>query len=186
VELTTEVDPADPEKGVSRVQVWRLGRKGKPERILAQSASFSVFQPQGNHLELADLDGDGDEEMIVGSGTGEDRGELRIFNFQDNQLAWFCRVADRAACIFPYRFNRPAVTDLDGDQKAEVVVYGPQVVDTDQFNFDRYAVYQIYVFQDGTYLEASGAKLSELTQAFARYSRLPLVIRPGDDSPVSL
>lgn len=173
-ELIIEIKPDNPTWGTARLVVSQLDRQGRPV-VLAVSATFDVFRPHGNFLELADLDGDGDDEIMVASGTEEEKGELRIYDFREGELAWFCRLPTLAACQFPYRFNRPMVVDLDDDQLAEVIVYGPHPLDDNQFNFDRYSVYRIYIFQNGFYYEAKGTKLAELGEAFARYSRLPLV-----------
>lgn len=176
VELTTEINVADPTLGTGRVSVRQLSNKGIPGKILAASAPFQVYRPQGNYLELIDLDGDGDKEILATTGVSKDRGELRIFDFQDGQLGWFCRTPDRAACLFPYQYNRPVVVDLDSDPLAEIVVYGPQLLGDDKLNFDRYSVYHIYAFSNGDYFEVTGSRRAELVNAFARYSHLPMVI----------
>lgn len=174
-ELIVEVKSDNPSWGVARLVVSQLNPQGRPVKVLATSAAFDVFRPHGNFLELGDLDGDGDDEIMVASGVEEEKGELRIYDFRDGALAWFCRLPTLAACQFSYRFNRPMVVDLDGDKLAEVIVYGPQLLDDNRFNLDRYSVYQIHIFQNGFYYEAKGTKLAELSKAFARYSRLPLV-----------
>jgi hypothetical protein len=172
--LVIEIKADDPSWGMARLVVSQLDAQDRPA-ILAVSATFEVFRPHGNFLELADLDGDGDDEAMVASGTEGEKGELRIYDFRDGELTWFCRLPTLAACQFSYRFNRPMVVDLDDDQLAEVIVYGPQPLGDNQFNFDRYRVYRIYIFQNGFYYEVKGTKLVELSEAFARYSRLPLV-----------
>lgn len=175
VELVTQFEPTKPSQGISQVRVRQLDQKGQPGMMVAMTNSFEVYRPQGVYLELLDLDGDLDKEIVVAVGVSPDKGELRIYDLQGKELIWFCRLPEQAACLFGYQHNRPEAVDLDGDQVAEVVVYGPQPLGSDQFNFDRYSVYRVYLFSQGAYFEADGAKLEELTEAFARYSRLPLV-----------
>ena len=174
-ELILEIKSDNSSWGVARLVVSQLDQQGRLVKVLAISAAFDVFRPHGYFLELGDLDGNGDNEMMVAGGVEEEKGELRIYDFQEEGLVWFCRLPTLAACQFSYRFNRPVVVDLDDDHLAEVIIYGPQLLDDKQFNFDQYSVYQIYIFQNGFYYEAIGTKLAELSKAFGRYSHLPLV-----------
>ncbi len=80
--------------------------------------SFEPFDSRLRELDIADVDGDGEEELVVGSGsslgdiTGE--GYLRVFDLETRELEW--KSPDLEGCIEGLR-----LTDLDGDGSLEIV-----------------------------------------------------------------
>lgn len=93
-------------KDAGAVHAWRLdGRPlpGFPVRLTADSDSSPA---------LADLDGDGAAEIIV----GDDAGLLHVFDQQGRELAGF---PTRTGSLIE---ASPAIGDLDGDGAADIVV----------------------------------------------------------------
>jgi len=80
--------------------------------------SFEPFDSRLRELHIADIDNDGDEELIVGSGVslGDVRGEgyLRIFDLKTKELEW--KSPDLEGCVEGLR-----VVDLDGDGTLEII-----------------------------------------------------------------
>jgi len=80
--------------------------------------AFEPFDSRLRELHIADIDNDGEEELIVGSGVslGDVGGEgyLRVFDLGTKQLEW--KSPDLGGCVEGLR-----VVDLDGDGILEII-----------------------------------------------------------------
>jgi len=81
--------------------------------------SFEPFDSRLRELDVVDIDNDGREELIVGSGVslGDIGGEgyIRVFDLETKELEW--KSPDLKGCVEGLR-----VVDLDGDGILEIVV----------------------------------------------------------------
>lgn len=120
--------PVPPEHGRKpEVSVWRNGAKDR--------VKFSVFEDaylQGGNLAAGDLDGDGIDEIVVGSGPGRIN-EVRIFEADGKEIRTF-----RAYPEWFFGGVRIAIADTDGDGKSDIVTApGPGIAPLVQiFNAD--------------------------------------------------
>ncbi|RLF72934.1 MAG: hypothetical protein DRN42_06025, partial [Thermoplasmata archaeon] len=102
--------------------------------------SFPRFDSRLREIYIGDLDSDGEEELIVGSGASlgdiEGSGYLRVFDLQTKELEWIS--PDLGGCMEGLK-----VLDLDSDGKLEIVAS----------NGYRYREGYIFVFryEDGEY-----------------------------------
>lgn len=97
------------------------GRSDLPSRLTADFFAFDPATDTGAHVAVADLNGDGHGEVVVGAGTG---GAPRVTAFDGRALASGYRsaVADFFAGDAESRGGvRVAALDLDGDARPDVV-----------------------------------------------------------------
>lgn len=86
---------------------------------------FSVTTPQicgDSGVALGDLDGDGSPEIIVG-GPCNTAGRIHAFDNMGT-LVWSSTNTDGSPYIYNLDFGAPAIADLEGDGRAEVIVGG--------------------------------------------------------------
>jgi uncharacterized protein (DUF2141 family) len=102
------------------VQFYRGdGTAGQPHFTLVDSALVTLTR--GSHATpfLADLDGDGDLDMVVGEGSGS----INYYRNDGTRSApRFTLVSDEWLGLRPGRRSVPRLVDLDGDGKLDLVV----------------------------------------------------------------
>ena len=102
------------------VQWWRnTGTRTAPEWTLADSALVTITRGSNTVPALADLDGDGDLDLLV----GESSGQLNLYRNAGTRTApRFELVSDTFGGIDPGRRSAPALADLDGDGKPDLLL----------------------------------------------------------------
>jgi len=103
-----------------RVQWWRnTGTRATPVWTLADSVLVTLTRGSNTVPALADLDGDGDLDMIVGEASGE----LNLYrNVGTNTAPNFELVTDKFQAIDVGRRSAPALADVDGDGRADLLL----------------------------------------------------------------
>ncbi len=160
-----------------------LGKDGKKE-IVAPDYSTFVFDAQGKRLAkgtatggrvyapgvVADLDGDGTMEVVVGGSDGKTQGtSVAAYEWKGGTLSvkagWPVSTCSGGQCP---EVRGMAAADLDGDGKIEVVVTTTNTSKTGA---------QVFVFEpDGTLYQPAGAAV---TPAWPRYNT---ATGPGNDA----
>jgi lipoprotein-anchoring transpeptidase ErfK/SrfK len=87
------------------------------DQTFTQKRSFETFEKtflRGAFLAAGDVDGDGKDELVVGSGPGR-TAEVRVYSTDEKELSHFLPYGKFAGGV------RIAVGDLDGDGRAEIV-----------------------------------------------------------------
>jgi len=79
-------------------------------------------------IALGDLDGDGRTEIVTGSGANCDSGLIAFHN--DGSVAWESRNPDASRFVFRGRWGAPAIADLEGDGRPEII-FGAMVFESD-------------------------------------------------------
>ncbi len=93
----------------STVTIW--------DQAFAQKRSFETFEKtflRGAFLAAGDVDGDGKDELVVGSGPGR-IAEVRVYTMDGKMIGQFSPYGKFAGGV------RVAVGDLDGDHHADIV-----------------------------------------------------------------
>jgi uncharacterized protein (DUF2141 family) len=100
-----------------RVQWWRGGVA--TGWMLADSAVITLTRGSNTMPALADLDGDGDLDLVVGEASGQ----LNLYRNDGTRTApRFTLVSDRWLEIDVGRRSAPAFLDVDGDGRLDLVV----------------------------------------------------------------
>ncbi len=102
------------------VQWWRnTGTTAAPRWALADSALVTITRGSNTTPTLADLDGDGDLDMLI----GESSGQLNLYRNTGSRTApRFELVSDTFGDIDAGRRSTPLLHDLDGDGKADLLL----------------------------------------------------------------
>lgn len=126
-----------------RVQWWRnTGTNEKPAFTLADSALITLTRGSNTAPSLADLDGDGDLDMIVGEASGQ----LNLYRNTGTRTApRFELVSDVFQDIDVGRRSAPLLADLDGDGHVDLLLgsedgdiqFWRNAGDTDGIRFER-------------------------------------------------
>jgi formylglycine-generating enzyme required for sulfatase activity len=103
-----------------KVQWWRnTGTVGAPRYELADSALVTLTRGSNTTPAFADLDGDGDPDLVVGEASGQ----LNLYRNEGAVTApRFVLVTDTLEGIDVGRRSTPTFADLDGDGAVELVV----------------------------------------------------------------
>ncbi|MEP7381795.1 MAG: VCBS repeat-containing protein [Gemmatimonadota bacterium] len=103
-----------------RVQWWRnTGTRTRPAWTLADSALVVLTRGSNTTPALADLDGDGDLDLLVGEASGQ----LNFYrNVGTRSAPRFELVSDTLLGIDVGRRSTPAFADLDGDGKPDLLL----------------------------------------------------------------
>ncbi|MEP7347451.1 MAG: VCBS repeat-containing protein, partial [Gemmatimonadaceae bacterium] len=103
-----------------RVQWWRnTGTTTAPVWTLADSVLVTLTRGSNTAPALADLDGDGDLDMIVGEASGE----LNLYrNVGSKSAPKFELVSDKFQRIDVGRRSAPALADVDGDGRPDLLL----------------------------------------------------------------
>lgn len=110
-----QVDPNPPMEDATRCRVAAWSDRGKLEWVSGQDIECGGHSPG-----IADLDGDGEPEVVVGA---------LILSGSDGSLIGQGELGQGSASAYPDMGWHSAVADLDGDGRQEVIagntVYGP-------------------------------------------------------------
>jgi hypothetical protein len=103
-----------------KVQWWRnTGTAAVPRYALADSALVTLTRGSNTTPAFTDLDGDGDQDLVVGEASGQ----LNLYRNEGSATApRFVLVTDTLEGIDVGRRSTPAFADLDGDGVVELVV----------------------------------------------------------------
>jgi hypothetical protein len=103
-----------------RVRWWRnVGRVGAPAFALADTALVTLTRGSNTMPTLADLDGDGDLDMIVGEASGQ----LNLYrNDGSPSSPQFVLASDEFGWIDVGRRAAPLLVDLDGDGVLDLLI----------------------------------------------------------------
>lgn len=103
-----------------RIQWWRnAGTAAVPRYEMADSALVTLTRGSNTAPALADLDGDGDLDLLVGEASGQ----LNLYRNEGSARApRFTLVTDTLQGIDLGRRSTPALADLDGDGHLDLLV----------------------------------------------------------------
>ena len=107
--------------------------RGDTGREFRSITSPSICATSG--IALADLDGDGRPEIVVGAGARCTAGLIAFHN--DGTVAWQSRDRSGNPMAFPLKWGAPSIADLEADGRPEVIVGGMVFEYDGTLRFDR-------------------------------------------------